>query len=283
MISINHIDQWRQYAPWAYQSQVEQDLVLSRALISLYQQPIIQDFLAFRGGTALNKLFCHSSARYSEDIDLVQIQDAPIGEMMNAIRQAIDPWLGPAKWKQNARSIKLLYRFQSEDQPSVPLRLKIEINTADPVSIFGFENKLYEVNNRWFSGQATVRTYSLNELMATKFRALYQRLKGRDLYDLWLTITELSADADQIITAFNYYDDFHKMNISRAEYERNLTLKMQDIDFLMDAKKVLPANAGWNPQAAFDLAFKKLIVKLPGDPWKGDTGKREARVLDMQT
>lgn len=62
MIPINFITKWAQHAPWTYQSQIEQDLVLSRALILLFQQPIIQEGLAFRGGTALNKLYCNSFA-----------------------------------------------------------------------------------------------------------------------------------------------------------------------------------------------------------------------------
>jgi predicted nucleotidyltransferase component of viral defense system len=125
VISSKQIIHWRQYAPWSLQSQVEQDLVLSRALVSLFQQPIIQESLAFRGGTALNKLYCHSLARYSEDIDLVQIKDEPIGDVMSAIREAIDPWLGKASWKQTARSVKFIYRFDSEDSQPIPLRLKI--------------------------------------------------------------------------------------------------------------------------------------------------------------
>ena len=269
MIPFNFINQWRQHAPWTYQSQIEQDLVLSRALVILYQQPIIQDSLAFRGGTALNKLYCDSPARYSEDIDLVQIKDAPIGDVMTAIRDAIDPWLGKARWKQSARTVRLIYRFHSEDEPSVPLRLKIEINTVEPLTVFGFKTKSYEVNSPWFSGKANIRTYALDELMATKFRALYQRSKGRDLYDLWMAMTQLNVDSDNLIKAFNQYNDFHQVNISRAEYERNLAFKTRDINFLSDAEKVLPDVASWEPQTAFELVSKKLVTKLKGEPWKG--------------
>ena len=168
MIPSKHIIHWRQYAPWIFQSQVEQDLVLSRALVLLFQQPIIQETLAFRGGTALNKLYCDSLSRYSEDIDLVQIKDEPIGEVMSAIRDAIDPWLDKATWKQTARSVKFIYRFNSEDIPSIPLRLKIEINTVEPFTVFGLQEKQYQVENPWFSGKASIRTYTLEELMGTK-------------------------------------------------------------------------------------------------------------------
>lgn len=270
MIPNNFINHWRQNAPWTYQSQIEQDLVLSRALVELYQQPIIQDSLAFRGGTALNKLFCNSSARYSEDIDLVQIKDAPVGEVMTTIRNVLDPWLGKARWKQSERSIKFIYRFSSEEEPSIPLRLKIEINTVEAFSVFGFEKRFYEVNNPWFTGSTEIRTYKLDELMATKFRALYQRSKGRDLYDLWLAMSELNAVPDNIISAFNHYNNYHKTRVSRAEYERNLILKMQDVDFLSDAKRVLIENSSWEPQIAFESVYNNLVAKLDGEPWKGN-------------
>lgn len=269
MIPNKHIIHWRQYAPWVFQSQVEQDLVLSRALVLLFQQPVIQEKLAFRGGTALNKLYCDSLARYSEDIDLVQIKDEPIGKVMEAIRDAIDPWLEKASWKQTARSVKFIYRLNSEDIPTTPLRLKIEINTVEPFTVFGFQKKQYRVENPWFSGKASVRTYTLEELMGTKLRALYQRAKGRDLYDLWMAISRLNADCHNILEAFAYYNSQHKIKISRAEYEKNLLEKSQSKDFLSDAKQVLPATIAWEPEEAFQVVFDKLINQLPGEAWKG--------------
>lgn len=269
MISTNAIIQWRERAPWIFQSQVEQDLVLSRALVSLYQNPIICESLAFRGGTALNKLYCDSVVRYSEDIDLVQIKDAPIGEVMTAIRQVIDPWLGSAKWKQNDRTVRFIYRFESEDNPSIPLRLKIEINTVEPFSVFGFKEKNYVVENRWFSGNANIRTYVLEELMATKLRALYQRAKGRDLYDLWMAITQLGADCGKLLEGFQYYNARQKIKISRAELEKNLSEKMVSKDFLNDARLVLPEKNPWNPKDAYNIVSDKLVRHLPGEPWKG--------------
>ncbi len=269
MISIKQIVQWRQHAPWVFQSQVEQDLVLSRALVSLFQNPIIKKSLAFRGGTALNKLYCNSSARYSEDIDLVYIKGEPMGEVMTAIRDSIEPWLGKAKWKQTARSVKFIYRFQSEDSPPTPLRLKIEINTVEPFCVFGFKEKVYQVDSSWFSGKACIRTYELEELMGTKFRALYQRAKGRDLYDLWMTITQLGVDCNKILKAFEYYTNQQNTKISRAEFEKNLSNKASSKDFLTDAKQVLSESAYWNPTEAFQVISERLVQHLPGEAWKG--------------
>lgn len=91
MIPRAHVTAWRSRAPWPTDSQVEQDLVLSRALVELYRNPSVAQTVAFRGGTALHKLFFTMPGRYSEDIDLVQIGAGPIGPILDAIRASLDP------------------------------------------------------------------------------------------------------------------------------------------------------------------------------------------------
>lgn len=56
MIPRAYITAWRSEAPWPLDSQVEQDLVLSRALADIFSHPGLMNELAFRGGTALHKL-----------------------------------------------------------------------------------------------------------------------------------------------------------------------------------------------------------------------------------
>lgn len=268
MIPINMIKEWRQQAPWLYQSQVEQDLILSRALTMLYQQELIQRTLAFRGGTALNKIFFKPSARYSEDLDFVQMNDEPIGHILTVIRQTLDPWLGEARWKQGSRSVKLIYRFQSEDNPPVPLRLKIEINTTEFFTLYGYQDHQYQIHSRWFTGDAIIKTYQLEELMGTKMRALYQRLKGRDLFDLWLGITTLNMDCEKVVAAFNQYNKANNIAISRAEFEKNLMLKMKNYDFIADVKILLSDGINWQPEKAYSMIMNSLVTKLSGLPWK---------------
>ncbi len=79
MIPRDYITEWRAEAPWVQDSQVEQDLVISRALVEIFSHPLLSESLAFRGGTALYKLHIRPAARYSEDIDLVQIEAEPAG------------------------------------------------------------------------------------------------------------------------------------------------------------------------------------------------------------
>jgi predicted nucleotidyltransferase component of viral defense system len=84
MIAKDYITEWREHAPWISDAHVEQDLVISRALIEIFRVEELARRLAFRGGTALFKLHLRPAVRYSEDIDLVQITPEPIGETFDA-------------------------------------------------------------------------------------------------------------------------------------------------------------------------------------------------------
>lgn len=81
MIPQAYITAWRKKAPWQEDFQVEQDLVIERAIMLIFDDPYLKSRLAFRGGTALHKLYLAPAARYSEDIDLVQITAEPFGQL----------------------------------------------------------------------------------------------------------------------------------------------------------------------------------------------------------
>src|ERR1700710_2127049 len=100
MIPRDFITSWRAEGPWGQDIQVEQDLIICRALVELFSNPVLAQSLAFRGGTALYKLYIKPPARYSEDIDLVQMRPEPAGAVMESLRSVLDPWLGAPRWKQ---------------------------------------------------------------------------------------------------------------------------------------------------------------------------------------
>ena len=100
MIPRAHITAWRSKAPWSTDAQVEQDLVICRVIVELFSDEFLKREVAFRGGTALHKLHFNPPSRYSEDIDLVQVNAGPIGPIMNAVRARLDSWLGKPQWKR---------------------------------------------------------------------------------------------------------------------------------------------------------------------------------------
>lgn len=266
MIDRAYITEWQQTAPWPQRYQVEQDLVICRALVEIFNHPLLADKLAFRGGTALFKLHL-PPARYSEDIDLVQVQAGPIGPVMDALQEKLNPWLGVPKRKQSEGRVTLAYRMESEE--GLPLKLKVEINSREHFSVLGFERRQFSVGSRWFSGNATIQTYQLDELLGTKVRALYQRKKGRDLFDLWTAFTFTRIKPEQIISCFLQYMEHEGHRISRAEFEKNLSEKLQDPRFFEDIGPLLLKNSGWDFQKAADFVMDDLIVLLPGDAWQG--------------
>lgn len=100
MIPRANITAWRARAPWSTDAQVEQDLVICRAVVDLFGDQLLASAVASRGGTALHKLYSSTPSRYSEDIDLVQVNAGPIGPVMDAVRARLDPWLGEPKRKR---------------------------------------------------------------------------------------------------------------------------------------------------------------------------------------
>ena len=272
MIPRAHVTGWRAHAPWASDAQVEQDLVLSRAIVEIFRHQLLGSTLLFRGGTALHKVVLAPATRYSEDIDLVQAEQGAIGPIMSALRQTLDPWLGKPKREQTAAAVRFIYRFQSEAPPTTPLRLKIEINTREHLHVLPLEERTFAVENPWFSGRAGVRIYALEELLGTKLRALYQRKKGRDLYDLATTLARVpSIEARQIVHCFGAYLTTAGQRVSRAEFEENLAAKLNDPAFTRDIGPLLVpgAEADYDAADAGLRVGREILSLLPGDPWKG--------------
>ena len=269
MIPRAHINAWRNVAPWPSNAHVEQDLVLSRALVELFRRPDIARGLIFRGGTALHKLFFQTAARYSEDIDLVQRTSGPIGPLISSIRDALDTWLGQPQWKQGQGRFTLNYRFDTSFEPKIRMKLKIEINTREHFSVQPSIEKDFEVNSLWYSGSTRLVTYDLSELLGTKLRALYQRKQGRDLFDLWLGLNHTDTSINNLINSFTVYMQFVGVPITRAQFEANMAAKMKDDVFLGDLTPLLRPSVQFDHHEAWRLVHSKIIARLPGAPWKG--------------
>lgn len=276
MIPFDYITEWRATAPWVQDAQVEQDLVLSRALVAIFQAPAMASFLAFRGGSALYKLHLTPAARYSEDLDFVQTTPGPIGAVLDALRGALDSWLGMPRRSLKEGGATLTYRMESEGAPALPMRLKIEINSREHFSVFRIERRDFTVDSRWFAGSASIPTYTLDELLGTKLRALYQRRKGRDLFDLWLAQDRAPVDPERVIACFLQYLGHAGLTVSRAEFEANLEAKTADPRFLGDIAPLLSPRCPWDPAAATRYVRDELLARLPGDPWRGGGGGGEA-------
>lgn len=263
MIPKPDIAKWQAHAPWKQFYQIEQDLVISRALIEIFSDDFLQENLAFRGDTALHKLYLNPAPRYSEDIDLVQVKPGPIKPVMQRINEVITFFEEKRSTKIGGHGAKALYRFNSEYE-DIRLRLKLEINCKEHFNVLEWVYFPFEVKSEWFSGKAKIRTYNINELLGTKMRALYQRSKGRDLFDLDYSRLNMELNTEEIIESFKEYTTFSTGNRppSQKEFLLNIEEKEQDPNFTGDMEALLRPEITYNQEAAFKWLKSELIEKI---------------------
>jgi predicted nucleotidyltransferase component of viral defense system len=272
MIPTQNIVAWGQTVPWAEQRQVEQDLIISRALVEIFNDPFLKEQLRFRGGTALNKLHFAKPLRYSEDIDLVRTSHGPIGPIIDALRRVLEPWMGRARYEPSPVAPKLRFRIEPEDK-SATIRMKVEINTTE---ITTYEPPItipFEVKNPWFTGRTDISTFAREEILATKLRALLQRDKGRDLIDLSHSKGVFAnLDTGKVAACLGKYLKASGQSISRAEAEERMFAKLDNTAFMADVRPLLSADEAEKfdnkaARSAFKTVFSEFIKKMPGRAW----------------
>ena len=262
MVNRASIIQWRAQAPWNTNEQVEQDLIICRALIAIFSDAFLSNELAFRGGTALHKIYLSPQSRYSEDIDLVQINAGPIKPILSRLGEVLN-FLPDKVVKQRRYNNTVLFRMESEIPPVVPIRLKIEINCFEHFSELGLIKVPFSMENSWFSGNCELTTYALEELLGTKLRAFYQRKKGRDLFDLYKALSTTTANPELIIQCYNRYMNFSVSKPpTRKQFIQNMENKMIDPNFLEDMESLLHPDERYDIQEAYRTVKEGVIDRL---------------------
>lgn len=280
MIPKAQITHWSAGAPWPTELQIEQDLVLSRLIVDIANHPLLGQELAFRGGTCLHKLHLPTALRYSEDLDYVRTSHGPVKEIMDAIRAvATEVGLAEAKYKTAGQMVTM--RFKAPGESGGEMRVKIETNIAETTPALPRKTRPFEVASPWFAGTAEVQTFHIDDLTATKFRALYQRKKGRDLFDLWHTLVALGVDDKQIVKGLQHYLEQAQQTVfSYKQLADNLKAKLSDPDFASDLSGLVVKMPGdYALDSAADLVMERLGSRLAGAPdlpeiahgaWRGD-------------
>jgi predicted nucleotidyltransferase component of viral defense system len=262
MLPRRYIEEWKEFAPWPEDAQVEQDLVIEKAIAELFSGPFLQERLAFRGGTALHKLFLKPQVRYSEDIDLVQIKPEPIKDTITAIRKQMS-FLGKPVVKQKANNNTLVYRFESEIPPVINLRLKIEINCREHFTVLGYKEIEHSIENTWVKGSCKLIAFEAVEMLGTKLRALYQRKKGRDLFDLYYALTNLDLDTKTLLKCYREYMAFSvDKPPTQKQFLLNMEEKLENPDFEGDIYGMLRPGVEYNQNNAYELIKTELIEKI---------------------
>jgi predicted nucleotidyltransferase component of viral defense system len=175
VITDADIAQWRTHVPWVEADQVEQDLVLSRMIVEIANDPLLGPELVFRGGTCFHKLWLDRPWRYSEDLDYVRTTAGGIGDILSALR-SIGERVGFDRINTDV-GVHPKARLRSTFATGGPMTIKVEINTFERSPARPVVARDYRVESPWFTGAARVQTFELAELIATKIRATRNGLR----------------------------------------------------------------------------------------------------------
>jgi predicted nucleotidyltransferase component of viral defense system len=150
----------------------------------------------------------------------------------------------------------------SEIPPIVPIRLKIETNSREHFDVYGIVDKKFAIRSPWFQGEADIKTFTPEELLGTKLRALYQRRKGRDLFDFWVGLNLKGIKPKRIVDVFKKYIAHGNHQVTRAEFESNLTTKLKTPAFLADLEPLLVPDLKYDPTKTARKVIEELVSLL---------------------
>ena len=264
--------------PWPSQPQIEQDLLLCRSMAALFNDNFLHGQIAMRGGTLLHKVHLAPPARYSEDIDLVVFGDRPEDHIRKALRRVLADVLGtPTKsaWEavqlaiRNAvkpsRVLRLTYAVPAVSDPGSILTIVVEANVTErkphrPITVIPFE-----FHFRANAIKTRINGYDIHEMLGTKMRALFQRRRGRDLFDLYwaLTASEPAIEPRAVIESFQHYLRMEGVSAPRSEFMKILDAHLADRGFCSDMSPLLRVGILYDPQQAGALVKAKLLNLLP--------------------
>jgi predicted nucleotidyltransferase component of viral defense system len=253
MIPADAVTAWSVGHPWPTEDQVEQDLILSRAMCAIASDSYLSEELVFRGGTALHKLHLPTPRRYSEDLDYVRSSAGGIGVLMRRLTDLGDE-LGFTVGTGMSEHPKVYWRTMAESGNR--LRIKVEVDTRERSPVMLPTCVSHRVESSWWTGEAQIRTYQTAELIASTLRALYARSKGRDVFDIWLALTELTVDPGEILRAFR---PIRPVGFTAKSATANLQAKLADADFRHDVDGL---STDLSPPYDLDQAATMVVDEL---------------------
>ena len=238
--------------------------MLSRLIVEIASNEILGPELAFRGGTCLHKLHLPTALRYSEDLDNVRQTATPGGPIIDQLRK-LTTAMGLEEHHRKLKQDMITFICRAQGENGGVIRIKIETNIAEAAPFLERIRLPYSVNSPWFEGAAEVSTFELDELMSTKMRALYQRSKGRDLFDLWHVLVARDVDDERVVSGLRHY--MQDATFTYPQLAQNIRGKLEDPEFANDLQSlVVRMPSGYDLQAAADILMERLGARLHNAP-----------------
>jgi predicted nucleotidyltransferase component of viral defense system len=185
---------------------VEKDYVLSKALMALSQNKEFQESFTFKGGTALKKCY-YPQWRFSEDIDLTATIKMKPKDIKSIFQQSVEHEaelfgvpMRIMEYSQYPKTGNDLVTAQLKLAYDGPLRKasgqknNIRVDISLDENIYQNPIKKAIIKNYNDDIDASILTYTLEEIIAEKLRSILQRGKSRDYYDIWILLKNYGQD-----------------------------------------------------------------------------------------
>ena len=278
LLTLRDVAAHQALVPWPTRRQVEQDLLLCRAMAALFGDRFLSSQIAMRGGTLLHKVHLAPAARSSVDIDLVVFGDRPEDHIEKGIRRVLREVLGrPSNsiWDtirlairnsvRPSRVLRLTYSVPSVSEPGADLGIVVEANVTERTPHRGIAKVPFEFTFRETAVASVVNGYDLSEMLGTKMRALFQRRRGRDLFDLYWALNKANPAVDPaaVVDSFLHYLRQEGGAAPRAEFVGILEAHLADRGFCSDMDQLLRAGIDYDPQTAGEFVKVRLLGLLP--------------------
>jgi len=175
---------------------VEKDYVLGWLLWGIGSEPALQDRWIFKGGTCLKKCFIETY-RFSEDLDFTVLPGGPMEpdvllpvlvEMLDRVEQETGITLTSraptVRMRPDGRSAEGRLYYRGPRGAPTEARVKLDLTTDELVVEAPVRREIAHAYEDNLPQDGAVRCYAFVEVFAEKLRALGQRTRPRDLYDV---------------------------------------------------------------------------------------------------
>ncbi len=185
---------------------VEKDYVISKALMALSKDKEFQNNFVFKGGTALKKCY-YPQWRFSEDIDLTAAAKLKTKGIKTIFQKAVDAEsqlfgipMRVMEYSQYPKTGNGIITAQLKLGYDGPLRkasgqknnIRVDISFDEKLHTHPVDKTIFKIYTDDID--ATIKVYSLEEIIAEKLRSILQRGKSRDYYDVWVLLKGYHKD-----------------------------------------------------------------------------------------
>lgn len=270
--TIAQIRRWGDRIGVTNETLMELDILLCHTL-GLIARSSYGSSLVFKGGTALNKLYYEDLSRLSVDLDFNALgKESEVYERAREMREGITTRLVTSGLTAGRFKFGVLgdhFHFAHEALTTLEgarMTFKVEISTVERFSVLGLVQRDLIVPTTADPGAyeaVSIQTVELVELIATKIRALFQRRKGRDLYDL-VQASQRIDDPRILRKLVLFYFACSDIPFSAPEFFTNVDRKFDDARFRGDLDVYLRPSLqfDWNATATTVRSWLGKVLTL---------------------